>query len=285
MTWGKMGGVMATVAQVFEDRKMSMGRVFERAFATIMHNPVVTLGLAFLFGAIPSLLSTYVTNVFRGELTQAQLAGNSANFSDFRYELIGITLFSWALGILIAALTQAVLTRATTAEADDRKAGFAECVAAALRVLAPLAVLMILLVIAVMVGLILLVVPGVILYVMWSVASPALVEEHTGVFGSFGRSRQLTKGARWKIFGLLLIVLATSWILEAVAAVTLIRMLGFNSMAAAAGGQLPLGYTAVMLVVATLVNVFWGTVQASTYVELRQWKEGGSTEQLAEVFG
>ena len=51
-----------------------------------------------------------------------------------------------------------------------------------------------------------------------------------------------------------------------------------------ATGQLPIAYTIVMLVISTLTNVFWGTVQASTYVELRQWKEGGSTEQLAEVF-
>jgi len=276
---------MATVAHVYEDRTMSMGRVFERAFATIIHNPLVTLGLALLFGGAPSLLSTYATNLVRADMTRAQSTGGAGSFSTFGYEMIGLTLFSWALGILIAALTQAVLTRATTGESDGRKAGFGECVAAAFRVVLPLAVLMILLVLAVILGMVLLIVPGVMLYVMWSVASPALVEEQSGVFGSFRRSQELTKGARWKIFGLLLIVLVVAWVLEGVAALAAIQMVGLNGMRALGTGQLPLAYTAVMLVVSTLTNVFWGTVQASTYVELRQWKEGGSTEQLAEVFG
>ena len=278
-----MGGAVATVAQVFEDRKMSMGRVFERAFATITHNPLVTLGLAFLFGGAPSLLSTYLTNMVRADVTRKSVEA-TGSFSRFGYEMIGVTLFSWALGILIAALTQAVLTRATTAESDGRKAGFGECIAAAFRVVFPLAALMILLVLAVMLGLVLLIVPGVILYVMWSVASPALVEEHSGVFGSFRRSQELTKGARWKVFGLLLVVLVTAWILEAAAGFAAIALVGLDGMRTIATGQLPIAYTIVMLVISTLTNVFWGTVQASTYVELRQWKEGGSSEQLAEVF-
>ncbi|HEU5068650.1 MAG TPA: hypothetical protein VFT61_10760, partial [Sphingomicrobium sp.] len=156
---------------------------------------------------------------------------------------------------------------------------------AAFRVVFPLAALMILLVLAVMLGFLLLIVPGVMLYVMWSVASPVLVEEHRGVFGSFKRSQQLTKGARWKIFGLLLIILVFAWVLEAAAALAAFQMVGLDGMRAIGTGQLPIAYTIVMLVISTLTNVFWGTVQASTYVELRQWKEGGSSEQLAEVFG
>jgi uncharacterized membrane protein len=280
-----MGGAVATVAQVFEDRTMSMGRVLERAFATITHNPLVTLGLAFLFGAVPSLLSTYATNLMRADITRTRLSGGQQSLSNFGYEIAGVMLFSWALAILIAALTQAVLTRATTAESDGRKAGFGECIAAAFRVVFPLAALMILLVLAVMLGFLLLIVPGVMLYVMWSVASPVLVEEHRGVFGSFKRSQQLTKGARWKIFGLLLIILVFAWVLEAAAALAAFQMVGLDGMRAIGTGQLPIAYTIVMLVISTLTNVFWGTVQASTYVELRQWKEGGSSEQLAEVFG
>lgn len=275
---------MATVAQVYEDRKMSMGRVLERAFATIAHNPLVTLGLALLFGGAPSLLGTYVTNLIRGDISRARLSGGAEGFSSFTYDMMALTLFSWALGILIAALTQAVLTRATTAESDGRKAAFGECIAAAFRVVFPLAALMILLVLAVMFGLVLLIVPGVILYVMWSVASPALIEEHTGVFGSFKRSQELTKGARWKIFGLLLIVLVVVWILEAAASLAAIQMVGLDGIRTAATGQLPLAYTVVMLVISTLTNVFWGTVQASTYVELRRWKDGGAPEHLADVF-
>ena len=51
-------------------------------------------------------------------------------------------------------------------------------------------------------GAILLLVPGLILAVMWSVVAPACVVERTGVFGAFSRSQELTRGYRWPIFGL-----------------------------------------------------------------------------------
>jgi hypothetical protein len=38
------------------------------------------------------------------------------------------------------------------------------------------------------------------------------------------------------------------------------------------------------MVVGTLFNMIWGTVQPSLYIELRQWKEGGSIENLEQIF-
>ena len=38
------------------------------------------------------------------------------------------------------------------------------------------------------------------------------------------------------------------------------------------------------IVVGTIVNMMWGTVQPSLYIELRQWKEGGSIENLEQIF-
>lgn len=275
---------MATVAYDYEDRNMSMGRVFERAFATIVHNPLVTLGLAFLFGALPSLLSSYTMGAFRAEMVRAELAKSGAALASMRYEILAVSLVSWAIAIIIAALTQAVLTRATVAESEGAKANFKESVTAAFRVLLPLAALMLLLAIAVIIGMVLLIVPGVMLYVMWSVASPSLVEERRGVFGSFGRSRELTKGARWRIFGILLVILVGYWILSGAVGLLTIRAVGLNATAIAQTGQLPFGYIAFSLVVSTIINVFWGTVQASLYVELRQWKEGGTASHLEQVF-
>jgi hypothetical protein len=37
-------------------------------------------------------------------------------------------------------------------------------------------------------------------------------------------------------------------------------------------------------VISTLLTAFWATVQASLYIELRQWKEGDSAEALQKVF-
>jgi hypothetical protein len=50
----------------------------------------------------------------------------------------------------------------------------------------------------------------------------------------------------------------------------------------------PAGFTVAnvigSMVVGTIFNMLWGTVQPSLYVELRQWKEGDSADNLAQVF-
>lgn len=61
-------------------------------------------------------------------------------------------------------------------------------------------------------------VPGILLFIMWSLAVPIKVLEHKGVTDSMSRSMELTKGSRGRIFviGLLIVVLAigVSWLLQ-----------------------------------------------------------------------
>ena len=54
-------------------------------------------------------------------------------------------------------------------------------------------------------GYLLLLVPGIMLHCAWMVAVPALVAEPAGVTAALGRSRRLTAGHRWPIFGLALL--------------------------------------------------------------------------------
>lgn len=276
---------MATVTATIRDRTMSADRVFGLAFGTIAHNPLVTLGLAFFFGAIPTFLSTYVVGILRSESIRTATAGQVVSVQKYVYAFYGITVIAWLLNLMIMALTQAVLTRATVAEGEQRHASFAESLGAGLRVLLPLIVLMILLGLAVMAGLILFIVPGVILYVMWSVATPALVQERGGVLRAFSRSRELTRGARWKVFGILLVLLIVYWLISALSGILMLMSGGMNAAALAMQQQqMPLGFVVLTLVVGTITNVLWGTIQASLYVELKQWKEGDSVENLEQVF-
>jgi hypothetical protein len=127
-------------------------------------------------------------------------------------------------------------------------------------------------------------VPGVILYVMWAVASPVLVAERTGVVGAFGRSRFLTRGARWKVFGVSVILLIAYYIfLLAFGAVTL-TVTGGNVSATLAGNGLPVTWILVAVISSTIVNTVWSTVQTSLYVELRNWKEGLPEQALEDIF-
>jgi uncharacterized membrane protein len=52
---------------------------------------------------------------------------------------------------------------------------------------------------------VLLIVPGLILYTMWFVGFPACVVERLGPWTSLRRSRELTKGYRWKVLALALL--------------------------------------------------------------------------------
>ena len=122
------------------------------------------------------------------------------------------------------------------------------------------------------------VIPGMILYVMWFVAAPICVVEQLGPFRSMGRSRELTKGHRWKIFGLQLLILIPALIVGAIiGAVMIASMGGFLAVAAALG-------TTLGQVVNVIWTAFYAIVIVVTYHDLRVAKEGVDTEQIAAVF-
>jgi hypothetical protein len=106
------------------------------------------------------------------------------------------------------------------------------------------------------------------------------VVERVGIFEALRRSGDLTKGSRWKILGLFIVLLLIYWALQAVLGVVGLTMYG----AATAGAGLTIASLIGSVVLGTIFNTLWGTVQPSLYVELRQTKEGDSAERLAEVF-
>ncbi|WP_231462873.1 hypothetical protein [Sphingomonas sp. URHD0057] len=189
-------------------------------------------------------------------------------------------MLSTLISLIIATLVQAALTRATVAANEGRRATFGESLSSALGVVAPLIGLSILFSLGVGLGFVLLLVPGFILLTMWAVAVPALVIERTGVFAAFGRSAELTKGARWKIFGLFLVLGVAYWLLSIVFG--LVGLATYNPATATSG--ISVANVIGSVVLGTVFNTLWGTLQPSLYVELRQWKEGSSVDNLEAVF-
>jgi hypothetical protein len=267
---------MASVAEPANDRSVQIGRIFSRAFGTIRSNPIATLGIALLFSALPSMLLFYLIQTMGLETVTA--VGTGAT--------IAIGIFSVVISLLFAMITQGALVRATVAFSEGRKASLGESAMAGLRVAAWLLLLALLSALGIGLGLALLLVPGVILYIMWSVAAPALVEEDLGPIDALGRSRRLTKGARWTIFGLLLILVVLYWLFSALVGVIGVMIYGGMEgfVASSASGDLPLGYLIVNVIAGTITSAVWGVVLTSLYVELREWKDGPRTEALTEIF-
>jgi hypothetical protein len=135
----------------------------------------------------------------------------------------------------------------------------------------PLIGLGILWALALLFGFLLLIVPGVILLCTWWVVVPVCVVEGLGPIASFSRSSALTKGYRWKIFGLLAVLFVMNGIGSKI--VELIFGLAGETMAGLGSLLWFAAWTA-----------FWNCVLIMTYHDLRVAKEGIDTEQIAAIF-
>src|SRR3569623_2636638 len=199
---------------------LDVGRVMQRTFAVLGRNFAVFALLAVCFSGLPSLIAGLV----RAGVVQDK-AGKVAFVASIA---VGFVQFMGAY------VLQGALTHGTIADRNGRKAAFTARLATGLRYAAPLLALGIVTVIALAFGFLLLVFPAVMMMCAWAVSVPSLVIDRRGVFGSFGRSAQLTRGQRWPIFGLLLLYAAASWVISA------LIMLPTGALAAAkAGGGLP----------------------------------------------
>ena len=224
--------------------------------------------------ALPGGLFGYLTR------SAIQTATLGANPYPIQWSLLVVSGIGWWVLYLAA---QAVLIRVAVAVLDGRPEPVGAYISAAARSILPLLALSILLTLAVWLGMILLFVPGIILAMMWSVAAPALVVERTGVFGSFGRSSRLTRGARWRIFGLVVLVFAIYWVAAAIVGVGNVAATGL-ARATTVAATPPITTTLLSAVLQTVFIALWSAIQTALYVELRDWKDGPAGERLADIF-
>ena len=260
---------MATTMEVGAPDGLSLGRVSDRALSTIRHNPIVTLLLALISGAAPIMLAAYASSRILDAQQNASIPQALAAFA--------VTLL---LGTAVGTIPQAFLTRPVIAESQGRRTSLRESIQTGASVLLPILLVGIVYAVAVVTGLALLIVPGVMLMLAWAIPAAILVEERAGVLQSFRRSQQLTRGARWKIFGLLLLFYAVS-ICKEVAVELLSSEWDSTTLAASYSNPVYLGLTAVA---ETLLAALWCCVLAALYVELRQWKDGPASQQLEQIF-
>lgn len=125
---------------------------------------------------------------------------------------------------------------------------------------------------AIGVGLVLLVIPGLWLICLYYAAVPVCVVEQRGVIASMGRSAELTKGYRWKVLGLVLIV----------GLVTIIVSGTLSYVGRLIGGFVV--EQLIGLVVGLYSGAFGGVMVALTYYTLRSVKEGIDIDRIANVF-
>jgi hypothetical protein len=250
-------------ASRFTEGDFRIGQVLARAWSVFSRN-FLTFMLVTGIASLPSLLIRY------------NLGGSSINLVQNQ----GLVALGWFLAILLGTLSQAIVLYAAFEVMRGRPVNLAESAKVGLRRFFPVVGLAIVVSLLIGFGLVLLIVPGAMLYTMWFVATPACVVERLGVLGSMGRSRELTKGHRWKILGLYLLVLIPALIIG-----------GIVGGITAAGGAAALS-AALASTLGQVVNLVWSAAWTAflavavvvTYHDLRVAKEGVDTEQIAAVF-
>jgi hypothetical protein len=114
---------------------------------------------------------------------------------------------SLAVSVVAGTLYQGMVVGLVKDVQDGRRdSSVQDLLDAAWPVVLPLIGVGILAGIAIGIGFLLLVVPGLILLTIWAVVAPVIVVERSGVFASFGRSRDLVRGNAWQVFGVIFVV-------------------------------------------------------------------------------
>lgn len=260
--------------------QFSIGRVLSRGFG-LVRDTIGTVGVFILIIVIvQSAVSLGAQLLFAGDLNLAatsteRLAALQAVFATTWYWavlLISIVGFGLSYaGGLYGLIQQA--ERGGTSLQDCLRAGFAKM----LSVIG----LTVLWWIGVWLGMLLILVPGLILMTMWAVALPAMIAENRGVFESFGRSRELTRGYRLSIFGVLFVVLL---IYYAVVIVLVGALLGSSGFSIVSLGQATVLSAALSVPAAWISSMLFKAMMTSLYIETVLVKEGMRTDGLSEVF-
>lgn len=141
--------------------------------------------------------------------------------------------------------------------------------------------LAIVLTILLIIGYVLIVIPGIYLTVIWSVAIPAMMMEGLPALGSMQRSNDLVKGRWWATFGRLLVAL----IIYVVAYLILAAIAG----AIASGVSSFTVYLIILAIFGAATSIlfvpFVSAVLMVIYIDLRVRKEAFDLEMLAEHLG
>jgi hypothetical protein len=259
--------------------QFDMGRVISRTFGAIGKNLPVFVLLTVLLYAVPQFILQLAIN-------QGADAGSvSAQLSRGLLALVG----GLATFVLYYVL-QACLVKGTVTFLRGQPASVGGSLKTGFGVFLALFALTLLIGVLEVLGFIALFVPGIILMLRWSVAVPVLVAERgRGISGSMARSAELTKGHRWSIFGLMVVVGIVMWLVSAVG-----MAIGFGvNSALGLSGDGPAGFVAGIkspvvigfnVLIGSLVFMVAAVGVASLYYELRSLKEGVSATDLAAVF-
>lgn len=280
-------------------RPLAVGEIIDGAVTTMRRYPKLIIGAAAVVAAVTQILGLLVQLPFLDDLVRVastdpntmtdeqmldQLTGSIAGFLSGTFLSIMLLMLGTVFlsGFVTVIVGHAVLGKPVT---------FAQAWEEFKPRLLPLFGATLLSGLVITVGLILCIVPGVWVWVLFALVTPALVLERCGVTAAFGRSKKLVDGAWWRTFGILLLTVVIgaviSWILSLPFELLGLATTGFSDDPAAmlSAGSLILT-TIGAIVAATITLPFSSAVTVLVYVDRRMRSEGMDIElQRAAGYG
>lgn len=263
---------MPAVAPAPAAGEFRVGQVFSRAWTVLSGNVTKFLPLTAIL-ALPELF-----NLFTGKSATITGASGTAtpnappDLSAGALLAIGGTAIAFLIvWIILNVVTEATVLYGSFQAMRNRPVEIGESFKKGLARLGPIIGLSICAGLSIGLSAMFFLVPGLILLSMWFVALPACVVEGLGPFGSMGRSAELTKGHRWQIFGIWLVL----WLVQVIVGAVLIAILTVGNDVIAIIGQAAWS---------TFIGAYQSIVVAVTYHDLRVAKEGVDIDHIASVF-
>ncbi|HYN75604.1 MAG TPA: hypothetical protein VEV13_05340, partial [Candidatus Limnocylindria bacterium] len=233
-------------------RPLGIGEILDGAIQSVRRNPKVMLGLSAVVVSLTSLITFALTWSVLQDLSALDPATASTDdFLGAYASLIGGTI----PGTIVGTIAQTILIGVLTVVVGRAALGQTLSIGEAWTLVRPRLVRLLGLSLVATVGtwgllvlsvgglvalsvastlwlLVLLpvaVLPAIFVYVMWWIASPALVLEKAPIFGSLGRSWTLVKGAWWRTFLIVLLTLVLTTVITSVISVPFQLLGGFTT--------------------------------------------------------
>jgi hypothetical protein len=287
-------------------RPLGLGEILDGAISSMRAHPKVMLGFSAIVVTVSQLISVAATYPLLDDVQRLAEAGPNAT-QDEALSLVGASLAVLSINILVILLSRVLLSGFLTITVGKavlgQPVGFGEVWSRVRpRLWALLGLTLVYPAVALGAGLLIvliaLAVPGlavvliivaipfaVWLFIMFSLATPALMLENAAIVKAFGRSRTLVRGAWWRTFGIQLLAGIIAGIVAAIITVP------FSLINGDFGGEVPditLAYLAIgtigAIIAGTITEPFAAGVTVLIYTDRRMRVEGMDIE-LARAAG
>ncbi|HKS44218.1 MAG TPA: hypothetical protein VJT49_03720 [Amycolatopsis sp.] len=276
-------------------RPLTVGEILDGAIATMRRHAALVFGVSAVVALIETGLSVAASIWLLSGLGNVPRPGPAATEQEllnYSGRLLGQTAATLGVTLAVTVLVRTFLTGFMTVVVGKAVLGkpitFGEAMTELKPRLLPLVGVTVLYTLMVTVGSMFCLIPGLWLYALFGLASPALVLEHAGIRQSLNRSRTLVQGAWWRVFGILLLTTLCAAVISLVIQIPFNLSLGFGAAGTdqlagmSVGQQLLSG--AGEVIAATLVGPFVAGATALLYIDQRMRKEGMDI-QLARAAG